>query len=44
MEKNYSVAGPDRNGHLTWFIVLFIFSTLGILPIIYIFTLADKRK
>jgi len=26
-----------RNAHLIWFICLFIFNTLGILPIIYIF-------
>jgi len=25
-----------RNNHLAWFICLFIFNTLGILPIIYI--------
>ena len=32
-----------RNGHLVWFIVLFIFNTLGILPIIYTFAFSQKR-
>ncbi len=31
-----------RNAHLIWFICLFIFNTLGILPIIYIFGFSKK--
>jgi hypothetical protein len=31
-----------RNNHLAWFICIFIFNTLGILPIIYI--LINKEK
>jgi hypothetical protein len=27
-----------RNNHLAWFICIFIFNTIGILPIIYILT------
>lgn len=33
-----------RNAHLAWFICLFIFNTLGILPIIYIFGFSKKRE
>ena len=33
-----------RNAHLAWFICLFIFNTLGILPIIYIFAFGKKKK
>ena len=31
-----------RNAHLIWFICLFIFNTLGILPIIYIFAFSKE--
>jgi hypothetical protein len=31
-----------RNNHLAWFICIFIFNTMGILPIIYI--LINKNK
>jgi hypothetical protein len=31
-----------RNNHLAWFICIFIFNTIGILPIIYI--LLHKKK
>jgi hypothetical protein len=31
-----------RNNHLAWFICIFIFNTIGILPIIYI--LIQKKK
>jgi hypothetical protein len=33
-----------RNAHLAWFICLFIFNTVGILPIIYIFAFSEKKK
>ncbi len=32
-----------RNGSLAWFVCLFIFNTLGILPIIYIFGFSKKK-
>jgi hypothetical protein len=31
-----------RNNHLAWFICIFIFNTIGILPIVYI--LIQKKK
>jgi len=31
-----------RNNHLAWFICIFIFNTLGILPIIYILIHREK--
>jgi hypothetical protein len=31
-----------RNNHLAWFICIFIFNTLGILPIIYILLHREK--
>jgi len=31
-----------RNNHLAWFICIFIFNTIGILPIIYIFLHKEK--
>jgi hypothetical protein len=31
-----------RNNHLAWFICIFIFNTIGILPIIYILVNKDK--
>lgn len=33
-----------RNNHLAWFICLFIFNTIGILPIIYILIYKNKPK
>ncbi len=35
--KGMALWKAGRNEHLIWFIVLFIFNPLGILPIIYIF-------
>jgi len=32
-----------RNGHLVWFIAIFIFNTLGILPIIYILAFSRRK-
>lgn len=32
-----------RNNHLIWFICLFIFNTLGILDILYIFIWGKKK-
>ena len=33
-----------RNKHLVWFIVLAIFNTAGILPILYIFVFSKRVK
>lgn len=33
-----------RNNHLAWFICIFIFNTIGILPIIYILIQNRKTK
>jgi hypothetical protein len=33
-----------RNNHLVWFICIFIFNTLGILPIIYILMHRQKPE
>ena len=40
--KGIALWRAGRNGHLVWFIVLFIFNTLGILPIIYIFAFSRR--
>jgi len=34
--KGIALWKAGRNAHLAWFICLFIFNTLGVLPIIYI--------
>ncbi len=33
-----------RNNHLAWFTCIFIFNTIGILPIIYILIYKDKSE
>jgi methionyl-tRNA synthetase len=33
-----------RNNQLAWFVVLFIFNTAGILPILYIYLFQKKKK
>jgi hypothetical protein len=33
-----------RNSHLAWFICIFIFNTIGILPIIYILLYKEKSE
>ena len=42
--KGIALWRAGRNDHLAWFIVLFIVSTLGILPIIYIFAFSRKKE
>ena len=42
--KGIALWRAGRNGHLVWFIVLFIFNTLGILPIIYIFAFSRRKE
>jgi hypothetical protein len=42
--KGVALWRAGRNAHLAWFIVLLIFNTLGILPIIYIFAFSRKAS
>jgi len=42
--KGVALWRAGRNAHLAWFICLFIFNTLGILPIIYIFAFSKKKE
>ena len=42
--KGIALWRAGRNAHLAWVICLFIFNTLGILPIIYIFGFSKKRE
>jgi hypothetical protein len=42
--KGVALWRAGRNAHLAWFICLFIFNTVGILPIIYIFAFSKKKK
>ena len=41
--KGVALWRAGRNAHLVWFICLFIFNTLGILPIIYIFAFSKRE-
>jgi len=41
--KGVALWRAGRNAHLVWFICLFIFNTLGILPIIYIFAFSRRK-
>jgi hypothetical protein len=40
--KGVALWRAGRSANLVWFICLFIFNTLGILPIIYIFAFSKK--
>lgn len=40
--KGVALWRAGRNAHLVWFICLFIFNTVGILPIIYIFAFSRR--
>lgn len=40
--KGVALWRAGRNGHLVWFIVLFIVNTVGILEIIYIFAFSQR--
>ena len=42
--KGIALWKAGRNAHLIWFICLFIFNTVGILPIIYIFAFSKKKE
>ena len=41
--KGIALWRAGRNGHLVWFIVIFIVNTLGILEIIYIFAFSRRE-
>jgi len=41
--KGIALWRAAQNGHLGWFIALFILNTAGILPIIYILAFSQKR-
>jgi len=41
--KGIALWRAGRNGHLVWFIVIFIINTLGILEIIYIFAFSRRE-
>ena len=42
--KGIALWRAGRNGHLAWFVVLFIINTLGILEIIYIFAFSREKE
>jgi hypothetical protein len=42
--KGIALWRAGKNQQLAWFICLFIFNTLGILPIIYIFGFSKRRE
>ena len=42
--KGIALWRAGRNAHLTWFIVMLIVNTLGILEIIYIFAFSQKKN
>lgn len=44
--KGISLWKSGRNNQITWFVVLFIFNTLGILPLVYLgwFQKASKKR
>jgi hypothetical protein len=41
--KGIALWKAGRNGHLPWFVVLFVVNTLGILEIIYIYGFSNRR-
>ena len=41
--KGIALWRAGRNNHLAWFICIFIFNTLGILEIIYIFAFSRRK-
>jgi hypothetical protein len=41
--KGIALWRAGRNDHSVWFICLFIFNTLGILPMIYIFGFSRRK-
>jgi len=41
--KGIALWKAGRNGHLAWFVCIFIFNTVGILPIVYIFAFSQRK-
>lgn len=41
--KGVALWRAGKNSHLAWFICIFIFNTVGILPIIYIFGFSRSK-
>ncbi len=41
--KGIALWKAGRNGHLSWFVALFLLNTLGILDIVYIVWFAKKK-
>lgn len=42
--KGLALWKAGRNGHLAWFVALFVLNTLGILEIIYIFGFSRAKE
>lgn len=42
--KGYAMWRAAQNKQMIWFIALFIFNTLGILPLLYIFVFQNKSS
>lgn len=42
--KGIALWKAARNGHKIWFVILFIFNTLAILEILYIFVFSKKKE
>jgi len=42
--KGIALWKAGKNNHLTWFVFIFIFNTIGILPMLYIFVFSKKKK
>jgi hypothetical protein len=40
--KGFGLWKSAKNSHLAWFVCIFIFNTIGILPIIYIYFFQKK--
>ena len=41
--KGFALWKAARNNHVAWFVCIIVFSTVGILPIIYILLNRDKE-
>jgi len=42
--KGIALWKAGKNNHLTWFVFIFIFNTIGILPMLYIFVFSKNKK
>jgi hypothetical protein len=40
--KGFALWKAAKNNHVEWFVCIFVFNTLGILPIIYILKYSNK--